>query len=108
MSSFPALWPTIPPIMSRDVDCLNATFAHEGGHALFHANLFVAGGEQGHFGAENVDHKKRQILCRESSTSALEPKGVAFQYAGGNTKRTMRSEGSLCRSPWSRLPLRHS
>lgn len=46
---------------------LNATFAHEGGHALFHPILFVSAGEQ-HLigGAENVDLKKRRILCRDS------------------------------------------
>lgn len=43
---------------------LNATFAHEGGHALFHASLFITSGEQRQFASENVDFEKRRILCR--------------------------------------------
>jgi len=45
---------------------LNATFAHEAGHALFHAGLFIASGEQRQFGTENVDFKNFRILCRDS------------------------------------------
>jgi len=48
---------------------LNATFAHEGGHALFHASLFIVSGDQRQFGTENVDFQKRRILCRESDFS---------------------------------------
>jgi hypothetical protein len=43
---------------------LNATFAHEGGHGLFHASLFISSGEQRQFVSENVDFKERRILCR--------------------------------------------
>lgn len=49
---------------------LRSTLAHEGGHGLMHASLFMDDGRQGRFDQaaeiENLDFKKRRILCRDS------------------------------------------
>jgi hypothetical protein len=52
---------------------LRSTIAHEAGHGLMHASLFIDDGLQREMIGENVDLKNRRILCRQSD---IGPAGV--------------------------------
>ena len=51
--------------------CVRSTLAHEGGHALMHASLFITNSNQRDLGIrsatnDNIDFAKRRIMCRET------------------------------------------
>ncbi|SRR5581483_2883372 len=51
--------------------CVYSTLAHEGGHGLMHASLFIVNSNQRRLDIptaanSNIDFAKRRILCRES------------------------------------------
>lgn len=58
---------------------LHSTLAHEAGHGLMHATLFMADASQGSFNNmaehENLDFKKRRILCRDTDFGDRPRKG---------------------------------
>jgi hypothetical protein len=64
---------------------VRSTVAHEGGHGLMHASLFLASLDQGRLNiadstVENLDFKARRILCRE--TDVREDAGRKRVYDG--------------------------
>ena len=63
---------------------VHSTLAHEGGHALMHASLFIPSLNQGRLNVgetshENLDFKSRRILCRETD---IKPVGQKRGYDG--------------------------
>ena len=55
---------------------VNSTLAHEAGHCLMHASLFIRTWEQRRLGIngenrENLDFERRRILCRESDVGLV-------------------------------------
>ena len=63
---------------------VHSTLAHEAGHCLMHASLFIKGPEQHRLGLiadkhENLDFKERRILCRENDVA---PVGSRRGYNG--------------------------
>lgn len=45
---------------------LRSTIAHEAGHGLMHASLFIEDGHQKQVIGDNIDFERRRILCRPS------------------------------------------
>lgn len=59
--------------------CVRSTLAHEGGHGLMHATLFITTVGQQSLGIRdttvgNIDFNKRRILCRESDVRPVSQK----------------------------------
>ena len=53
---------------------LRSTIAHEAGHGLMHASLFIEDGRQQEMIGDNVDLENRRILCRQSDVAAAKAK----------------------------------
>lgn len=49
---------------------IRSTFAHEGGHGLFHSHLFALGALEKPLFGDHSDPKKPKVLCRDEKASA--------------------------------------
>src|SRR6266849_9353907 len=50
---------------------LRTTLAHEGGHGLLHAHLFVLGSRPDSLFGDGLAHDAQKILCREGGVSGV-------------------------------------
>jgi len=58
---------------------INTTLAHEAGHGLLHAHLFVAGSQPERLFGDELDPKVPKILCRDQSTGKYDGRWWEFQ-----------------------------
>ena len=55
---------------------ISTTLAHEAGHGLLHAHLFVVGMESSSLFNADVDHKAAKILCRNDAVSGIQKRST--------------------------------
>lgn len=58
---------------------INTTLAHEAGHGLLHAHLFIAGSQPERLFGDGFDPKVPKILCRDPSTGKYDGRWWEFQ-----------------------------
>ena len=84
---------------------IRSTIAHEAGHCLMHAFLFVEDETQSQFFDGNIDRKKRRILCRKTDIKPVNSRANGYNGQWWEWQANRAIGGLLLPEPMVRLAL---